>query len=209
MERDMVAFVFGLTQFSGDKTLRGLAYHFAFRLAYERAVMAFILDKSTRPFHIIIDEASQVLVSAPLVSSVVNMMSQLAKYNVSVHLAFQDMEAIEAADNRLRIYSGGWIESTNTLRGTIPGYYLLKMSNSSAEKAAALLKLEPQEARSLTQHNPRAGQCTLVIQGLEQHIPLFLLVPENFKPEFETRAEEQKARIDQMFSRPAAVIEHG
>ena len=209
MERDMVAFVFGLSQFSGDKILRGLAYHFAFRLAYERAVMAFILDKNTRPFHIIIDEASQVLVSAPLVSSVVNMMSQLAKYNVSVHLAFQDMAAIEAADNLLRVYSGGWIESTNTLRGTIPGYYLLKMSNSSAEKAAELLKLEPQEARSLTQNNPRAGQCTLVIQGMEQHIPLFLLVPENFKPEFETRAEDQKARIDQMFSTPAPMNEHG
>jgi hypothetical protein len=186
---------FGITQFSQDMTSKALSYHFALRVAYQSAVKAFLVGEVTEPVHIIIDEASQMLINGEIVSSIVEMLSLLNTYNISVHLAFQDMAAIQRAD------SFGLSEAartTNTLQGMLSTFYLFKQPPASAEISGRVLNLSQDVSGAIPAL--RTGQCLLAFSGAPIHIPLQIIVPQQLKAMFDTRPEAQKARMEMIYS---------
>jgi hypothetical protein len=136
LDNDLVTITFGISQFSTDTRQKTLSYHFALRMAAQYAIRKFLFsgDETPQPFHIVIDEASQILTNASLVASVVRMISLLPAYGISVHLAFQDMKALERIE---QWELGQGVDSTNTLLGTIPAFWMFGQERTSAAKAPA------------------------------------------------------------------------
>jgi hypothetical protein len=200
LDGDLVTATFGLSQLNPDTTGRAIAAHFAMRLAVNRAVRAFLLSKEPIPYHIVIDEASQLLTSPALVSSVVSMLSLLSAYGISVHLAFQTMEAISRADEMAEGVEGA--SSLNTLSGVIPAYWLFHQEPASAQACARLLDLPPEEARFLVRN--RVGEAILVFPKSSLRIPLVIRVPEAFHPLFATDPASMRAQIEQALAHPEA-----
>jgi hypothetical protein len=189
LENDLIVMTFGLTQFSQDEKVRALSRHYALRIAYQAAIRAFLLGDQAVPFRIIIDEASQMLTSGNLVSSVVNMLSVLPAFNVSVHLAFQDMTALGRADRLIAAST----RSNNSLQGTIPAYYLFRQEPASARLTVDGLGLTDREAGMLS--SLPTGHCLLSFTGDSLRIPLCIKAPECFLEDFDTTPEAQKARL--------------
>jgi len=198
LESDLITAVFGLGQLSSDETAKSLTSHFALRIAVNHAVQSFLRSDHPTPFHIVIDEASQLLTTPALVSSVVAMLSLLSAYGISVHLAFQTMEAIQRADS---FGTGDHAASINTLAGTIPAYWLFHQEPTSAETAARLLHLPPEEARRIVR-NP-VGQCILVFPKTGLCIPLAIQVPPAFHDLFRTDPESMRIMIEQAMTHPS------
>ena len=195
LDSELTLMSFGITQFSQDMTSKALSYQFALRVAYQSAVKAFLMGSVTEPVHIMIDEASQMLINGEIVSSVVEMLSLLNTYNISVHLAFQDMAAIQRADS---FGVSGGVNTTNTLQGMLSTYYLFKQTPASAEVSGRMLNLTKDVTNAIP--SLRTGQCLLAFSGTSIHIPLQIIVPEQLKSMFDTRPEAQKARMETVYS---------
>jgi hypothetical protein len=199
LARDLVVITFGLSQFSADERVKALAYHFALRTAAQHAIRSFIFSPEPVPCHIVIDEASQMLTTSALVSSVVRMLSLLPAYNISVHLAFQDMFALERADS-LGAREGA--ASMNTLLGTLPAYWLFNQEPESAARAAQLLRIPAAERNLITGREP--GSCLAVFPSAGLRLPLSVHVPPAFLDLFRTDAAAMRRMLDQAFGRDAA-----
>ncbi len=199
LDHDLVVITFGLSQFSADERVKSLGYHFALRIAAQHAIRNFIFSEQVTPYHIVIDEASQMLTSSALVSSVVRMLSLLPAYSISVHLAFQDMFALERADS-LGVREGAG--SMNTLLGTIPAYWLFGQEPESAAKAAQILKLPAREQALISSQTP--GSCLVVFPSVGMRLPLMVNVPEAFLNRYKTDAEDMRRMLDQAMERGAA-----
>jgi hypothetical protein len=173
LDADLITATFGLAQLSSDETAKAISGHFAMRIGVNHAVRSFLMNKEPVPFHIVIDEASQLLTTPALVSSVVAMISLLSAYGISVHLAFQTMEAIQRADG---LGAAENASSMNTLSGVIPAYWLFHQEpavgrNRRAAAAPAARRCAPhrrqpgravhpgvsqgQRAHSAGHHRPR------------------------------------------------------
>jgi hypothetical protein len=198
LDADLITATFGLAQLSADKKGRSITAHFALRLAVQQAVRAFLSAPNPIPFHIVIDEASQLLTTPVLVSSVAAMLSLLSSYGISVHLAFQDMQAIEQADQFAALEQG---ESLNRLSAVIPAYWLFHQEPASAEAAVRLLRLPPEEARRIVAN--RVGQCLLAFPKIDLRIPLAIIVPEAFHELFRTDPTAMRGMIESSLSEPA------
>jgi hypothetical protein len=196
LESDLVVITFGLSQFSADERLKSLAYHFALRIAAQHAVRSFIFSPEVTPHHIVIDEASQMLTSSALVGSVVRMLSLLPAYSISVHLAFQDMFALERADGLGAREGAG---SMNTLLGTIPAYWLFGQEPESAARASEILKLSTQEQALITRRVP--GSCLVVFPSVGIRLPLHVKVPPAFLNLFKTDAAAMRLMLDEALDR--------
>jgi hypothetical protein len=133
----------------------------------------------------------------------VNILSLLGSYNVQVHLAFQDMKALKMADQLIGAGQAETLASGNTLRGTIPAYYLFRQNASSAHFAAEMLDLSKQEASLITSCAP--GQCILAFSGEQVRIPLAVIAPQSFEDDFDTRTQAQKERLARRFQTRAAL----
>jgi hypothetical protein len=199
LDADLITATFGLGQLSSDETAKAISGHFAMRIGVNHAVRSFLLYKEPAPFHIVIDEASQLLTTPALVSSVVSMISLLSAYGISVHLAFQTMEAIQRADG---LGAAENASSMNTLSGVIPAYWLFHQEPQSAETAVRLLHLQSAEARRIVAN--RVGQCILAFPKAGMNIPLAVIVPEAFHPLFRTDPASTRALIEGALAQPAA-----
>jgi len=200
-DNDIITAIFGLSQFSDNTTSRTLASHFALRIASQHAIRSFLTDKEPRPFHIIIDEASQMLTTASLVSSVVRMLSLLPAYGISVHLAFQDIRALINADNLLG--NGSDVESTNTLMGTIPAYWMFHQEPRSADLATKVLNLSDKDGAMIA--NMPKGNCILAFPRANLRIPLRIIVSKDMEAMFNTDAHHMKRIVNQMIEEDALV----
>ncbi|MCB2160637.1 hypothetical protein KQH40_00965 [bacterium] len=196
LSSDLVVITFGLSQFSADERVKSLAYHFALRIAAQHAIRNFIFSEEVTPTHIVIDEASQMLTSSALVSSVVRMLSLLPAYNISVHLAFQDMFALERADALGASEGSG---SMNTLLGTIPAYWLFNQEPESAAKAVKILKLPAHEQGMIAGNLP--GNCLVVFQTVGMRLPVSVKVPPTFLQLYKTDAEAMRRMLDAAIAR--------
>lgn len=195
MSNELIGMTFGLAQFSQEKKIKNMIYQYALRIAFQSSVRSFILDKETVPIHVIIDEASQTLLNKSLTSTVVNIMTMLGAYNVSVHLAFQDMAAIYKADEGQSENQA----SINSLVGSIPAYLLFKQEPSSAEAAARLIGMGHGETQYITGIN-EPGRCLLAFTGDPVRVPLKFIIHENLLAMIDTRAEQNKERIDAYYA---------
>jgi hypothetical protein len=195
LDAELTLMSFGITQFSQDITAKALSYHFALRVAYQSAIKAFLMGEATQPVHILIDEASQMLINGPIVSAVVEMLSLLNTYNISVHLAFQDMNALQKADS-FGVQSAS--NTTNTLQGMLSTFYLFKQTPKSAEASRQMLDMPPAVATAIP--SLRTGQCLLVFAGTSIQVPLSIIVPDQLAVLFDTRPEAQKARMETVYA---------
>lgn len=107
------------------------------------------------------------------------MLSLLSAYGISVHLAFQTMDAIRRAD---ALGAAENASSMNTLSGTIPAYWLFHQEPQSAEAAVQMLEL-PKSTASRIVRAP-IGQCILAFPKADLRIPLAIRAPEAFHPMF-------------------------
>lgn len=196
LDDDLVVITFGLSQFSADQRLTALAYHFALRMAAQHSIRKFILGEEVKPYHIVIDEASQMLTSPSLVSSVARMLSLLPAYGISVHLAFQDMFALERADALGAEENAG---SMNSLLGTIPAYWLFNQEPQSAAKAVQLLRLPQNEQGAIAGKRP--GQCLIVFPRAELRIPISVKVPQAFLEIYKTDPDAMRQLLDRAIAR--------
>ncbi|MBN2499151.1 MAG: hypothetical protein JXB38_00210 [Anaerolineales bacterium] len=197
LDNQLVAISFGLSQFSSDLKLPALAYHLALRIAAQHAIRTFLFSEDVVPCHIVIDEASQMLINAGLVESVTRMLSLLPAYNIQLHLAFQDMHALERADRLLT--EKGTAGTTNTLLGTIPAYWLFRQEPHSAQKACEILQLPLREAKLISTAAP--GECLLAFTANQFRLPLTIGVPEAFHEIFRTDPAAMRQIVDQAVSR--------
>lgn len=184
---------FGMSQFStGETGEKSLAYNFALRMAIQHAVYSFFTDPVVRPYHIIIDEASQMLVTGMLVSSVVKILSLLPAYGISAHLNFQSFDAIIECDRLLG--NSGSVDSTNSLISTIPAYWLFGQRPASARLAVQSLMLPEYNANIIANHQVTRdySSCTVVFPGANLQLPLIVKAPEALKPMFTTQTEDMK-----------------
>lgn len=184
LDADLITATLGLAQLSADPAPRAITGHFALRLAANHAVRSFLNSSQPTPFHIVIDEASQLLTTPALVSSVVAMLSLLSAYGISVHLAFQDMEAITRADDMV---SSEGAQSANTLSAVLPAYWLFNQGADSAAAAVRLLSLPP-ELKFRIEQNPK-GHCLLAFAGRSLAIPIEIIAPEAVRPLLATDPE--------------------
>ena len=190
---DINTIVFGTSQFSADPKFNFLAYHFALKIAAQHAIRSFVTNQGKyTPYHIVIDEASQILVTPTIVGAMAKMMSLFQTYGISLHLAFQDMNAITHADTLSR---GAVIGSGNTLSSVIPTYWLFKQEMNSARVAGEALNLNPQEVAELPQLG--IGECILAFTG-EKKIPIVIEVPEIFHDMFRTDPDKMQALVQEM-----------
>jgi len=194
LDSHMVAISFGLTQFLTDPKTKALAYHFAIRMAAQHAIRTFIFSEKVVPIHIVIDEASQVLISADLVSTVARMLSLLPAYNVSLHLAFQDTNAIFRADS---LKMANHLDSGNTLAGTIPAYWLFRQEPESMAAACQALNIPRSIGQSIT--NAQPGEGLIVMGGGELRIPIKIVPPSMFFDAFQTDPEAMRRMFDDAF----------
>ena len=190
---DINTIVFGTSQFAADPKLNFLAYHFALKMASQHSLRSFVMDEGQyTPYHIVIDEASQILVNASIVGAVAKMLSLFQTYGISLHMAFQDMNAIANADSLTRGTSSG---SSNTLSSLIPAYWLFKQEPNSAKAAGQLLNLSTEEVQWLTKQG--IGQCILVFTG-EKRIPIIIKGPDELDDLFRTDPDRMKKIVQSM-----------
>jgi hypothetical protein len=200
LEADLVTATFGLANLSMDETQRSLSAHFAMRLAVSHAVKSFLLSPRPVRFHIVIDEASQLLTTPALVASVASMLSLLSAYGISVHLAFQTMDAIRRAD---ALGSAEGAASLNTLSGVIPAYWLFHQEPSSAQAAVDMLGLPRVLGPAIVRQG--VGACILAFPGADLRVPLRVRVPEAFHAMFRTDPAAMRALVEEaLAAKPAA-----
>ncbi|KAA3643983.1 MAG: hypothetical protein DWQ07_17860 [Chloroflexi bacterium] len=194
LDSELVAITFGLSQFSSDRRKTALAYHFALRLTMQQALRSFILseEEHPRPFHIVIDEASQMLVTASLISSVVRMLSILPAYDIFVHLAFQDFKALMRTDS---ITIGEESDSLNTLVGTIPAFWLFNQQYESALVGCQALNLEAEEANQIKKLS--VGSCLLVFPQADIRLRIQIESPAEMQGLYETDATSMKTMLQE------------
>jgi len=179
---DLAVIQFGLSGIHVAGFERALAHHFALRIAASQAVRRFLASSRPTPTHIIVDEASQVLVDEHMVSTVVKMLSTLPAFGVTLHLAFQDAHALVKAD-RFGQVGGNGAQSVNTLLGVLGTHWLFYQAPASAREIGEQLELNREEVSSLSRL--KVGEAVLVLPD-QQHLPLRVVVPPPWMPAFET-----------------------
>ena len=202
LDSDLITATFGLAQLGADVMTKSLASHFAMRIAIQHAVRSFLLEDVPPPYHIVIDEASQLLTTSAVVSNVISMLSLLSAYDISVHLAFQDIKALTRADS-LGAMDGA--ASMNTLMGVIPAYWIFHQEPSSAQYIVETFNLPQEEQKIIVQN--RVGQCILMFPKVGLRIPIVVQVPEQFTDMYRTDPEFTKRMIENALRRkvePAA-----
>lgn len=182
LEADLSVIQFGIAGLHVAGFERALAHHFALRLAASAAVGRFLRTPNPAPVHIIVDEASQVLVDEHMVSTVVKMLSTLPSFGVTLHLAFQDAHALARAD-RFGQAGEGSAQSVNTLLGTLGTYWLFYQTPASAREIGERLELSREEIASLPRL--KVGEAILALPD-QQRLPVRVVVPQPWLPIFET-----------------------
>lgn len=182
LQSDLAVIQFGLSGIHVAGFERALAHHFALRIAATQAIRRFLTSSTPSPTHIILDEASQVLVDEYMVSTVVKMLSTLPAFGVTLHLAFQDANALVKAD-RFGQSGGNGAQSVNTLLGVLGTHWLFFQAPASAHEIGERLELSREEVGSLSRL--KVGEAVLVLPD-QQHLPLRVLVPPPWMPAFET-----------------------
>ena len=182
LQSDLAVIQFGLSGIHVAGFERALAHHFALRIAATQAISRFLTSSTPSPTHIILDEASQVLVDEYMVSTVVKMLSTLPAFGVTLHLAFQDANALVKAD-RFGQSGGNGAQSVNTLLGVLGTHWLFFQAPASAHEIGEHLELSREEVGSLSRL--KVGEAVLVLPD-QQHLPLRVLVPPPWMPAFET-----------------------
>jgi len=186
----------GLSNLAAEKNLARLALQFALKMAAQYAIRSFLrAGEGYQPYHILIDEASQIIVTPSTAASVARMLSLFPAYGISLHMAFQDFKAIQVADT---LVGAAAADSANTLSALIPCFWLFRQSADSAARAADSLTLSPAETHSLP--GSPAGHCILAFSG-DIHIPLAIRVHEALHPYLCTQPEEGRREILQRLSR--------
>jgi hypothetical protein len=165
----------------GEQVKRALAHRFALRIAAAQAIRRFLTFSTPSPSHIILDEASQVLVDEYMVSTVVKMLSTLPAFGVTLHLAFQDAHALVKAD-RIGQSGGNGAQSVNRPLGVLTTHWLFFQTPASAHEIGERLELSREEVGSLSRL--KVGEATLVLPD-QQHLPLRVVVPPPWMPAFE------------------------
>jgi hypothetical protein len=182
LQSDLAVIQFGLSGIHVAGFERALAHHFALRIAATQAIRRFLTSSTPSPTHIILDEASQVLVDEYMVSTVVKMLSTLPAFGVTLHLAFQDANALVKAD-RFGQSGGNGAQSVNTLLGVLGTHWLFFQTPASAHEIGERLELSREEVGSLSRL--KVGEAVLVLPD-QQHLPVRVLVPPPWMPAFET-----------------------
>lgn len=182
LKSDLAVIQFGLSGIHVTGFERALAHHFALRIAASQAIRRFLASSTPSPTHIILDEASQVLVDEYMVSTVVKMLSTLPAIGVTLHLAFQDAHALVKAD-RFGQSGGNGAQSVNTLLGVLGTHWLFFQAPASAHEIGECLELSREEVGSLSRL--KVGEAILVLPD-QQHLPLRVVVPPPWMPAFET-----------------------
>ena len=182
LQSDLAVIQFGLSGIHIAGFERALAHHFALRIAATQAIRRFLASSTPSPTHIILDEASQVLVDEYMVSTVVKMLSTLPAFGVTLHLAFQDANALVKADRFGQSGRNG-AQSVNTLLGVLGTHWLFFQAPASAHEIGERLELSREEVGSLSRL--KVGEAVLVLPD-QQHLPLRVLVPPPWMPAFET-----------------------
>jgi hypothetical protein len=192
LDADLVTATFGLANLSMDETAKSLSAHFAMRIAVSHAVRSFLLSPEPTPFHIVIDEASQILTTPALVASVASMLSLLSAYGISVHLAFQTMDALRRAD---ALGAAEGAASLNSLTGVIPAYWLFHQEPSSAQAAVEMLGFPKGLGPPIVRQG--VGACILAFSGADLRVPLQVRVPEAFQTMFRTDPQAMRGLIEE------------
>jgi len=117
-----------------------------------------------------------------LVSTVVKVLSTLPTFGVTLHLEFQDANALVKAD-RFGQWGGNGAQSVNTLLGVLGTHWLLFQAPASAHEIGERLELSREEVGSLSRL--KVGEAVLVLPD-QQHLPLRVLVPPPWMRAFET-----------------------
>jgi len=129
-----------------------LAQHFALHIAATQAIRRFLASSTPSPTHIILDEASQGLVDEYMVRTVVKMLSTLPAFGVTLHLAFEDANALVKAD-RFGQSGGCGAQSVNTLLGILGTYWLFFQAPASGHEIGEHLELSRKEVGALSRLN--------------------------------------------------------
>ena len=182
LKADLAVIQFGLFGIQQAGFERALAHHFALRIAAMQATRRFLRQPHPAPVHIIVDEASQVLVDEHMVSTVVKMLSTLPAFGVTLHLAFQDAHALVKAD-RFGQVSGKGAQSVNTLLGVLGTYWLFYQAPASAREIGERLELSKEEVASLSRL--KVGEAVLALPD-QQRLPVRVVVPPSWMAAFET-----------------------
>ena len=191
LQSDLAVIQFGLSGIHVAGFERALAHHFALRIAATQAIRRFLTSSTPSPTHIILDEASQVLVDEYMVSTVVKMLSTLPAFGVTLHLAFQDANALVKAD-RFGQSGGNGAQSVNTLLGVLGTHWLFFQAPASAHEIGERLELSREEVGSLSRL--KVGEAVLVLPD-QQHLPLRVLVPPPWMPAFETDMASMRRNV--------------
>jgi len=192
LNADLTVIHFGLSGVQVAGFERALAQHFALRIAASQALRGFTQGRKLCPLHIILDEASQVLVDEHMVSTVVKMLSTLPAFGVTLHLAFQDAHALVKAD-RFGHTGGGGTQSVNTLMGVLGTYWLFYQSPSSAREIGERMELSRGEVAELSRL--RVGEALLVLPD-QEHIPVQVIVPPPWLPGFESDMHSMQRNLE-------------
>jgi hypothetical protein len=191
LQSDASLFQFGVNAYGSDGIIQTISQFAAFRMIAQQAITSYLLSPDLKPFHIVVDEASHMLTSGYLIGTIVKYLTKLGSYNIHVHLAFQDMEAITRADERLRESNNA--PTTNTLASALSTYFLFMQAPSSAEAAARTLGLTEIEASMIKSFDP--GNCILLFTAEALRFPLQIMVPDAFRDDFSTSVEDQHLRV--------------
>ena len=197
LDSDLIVAQLGLSQFGADPVIKALASHYALRMASQHAIRTFLTQEheTPRPYHIIIDEASQLFVSAQVVTSVTAMLSMFSKFEIALHLAVQDFKALQRAEE---MSSVGDLSSTNTLMSVIQAYWFFHQQPQSAHEAANVFSLSQGEQDMIVHSTP--GQCLLVMPAINVNLPLRIVAPDELVELFRTDAAVTRDRIIESMS---------
>jgi len=204
LQSDLAVIQFGLSGIHIAGFERALAHHFALRIAATQAIRRFLASSTPSPTHIILNEASQVLVDEYMVSTVVKMLSTLPAFGVTLHLAFQDAHALAKAD-RFGQSGGNGAQSVNTLLGVLGTHWLFFQAPASAHEIGERLELSREEVGSLSWL--KVGEAVLVLPD-QQHLPLRVVVPPPWMPAFETDMTSMKRNLTDVME-TATIRERG
>jgi hypothetical protein len=190
-ENPLVTFEFGLASSSENRQRLALMHLTTLRMVLQRAFLRYLLDPEPVPYHIVIDEASQMLVHPSITSYVTRIISEYAKYGFSVHLAFQDMNALYAVD--AAGVRDAHTYSVNKLLSVIHGYFVFQSENKSNEAVVRALGLEPRTLLAL--NRLRDKRCMAIFPRLKLQLVLKMVAPESMMSTLDTTPEAMRQNI--------------
>lgn len=182
LSNDLTTLTLGMTGLQSDPVQRVMVTYFAIRAASLFSLQSFLGAEGEPPrTHIVVDEASNVMTTAAVVTAVVRMISLLPAFGISVHLAFQDFKALTNADALVSgQVGGGGVASLNTITGTVPAYFLLQQPPRSAQMAAEALGLGQREIEAIVKQ-PK-GWFQLVLPAKDLVLSAYNAVPQTVQP---------------------------